>query len=325
MKLLEVKNLKKSFPVKSGFFSRVTATVKSVQGVSFDLDAGETLGVVGESGCGKTTVARLVLKVYEPDDGRIVFEGEDITDQRGTALKNFRQKSQMVFQDPYSSLNPRMRVREIVGEPLDIHLKLSTREKHERVAELLRQVGLEPDVALRYPHEFSGGQRQRLGIARALALNPKLIVADEPVSALDVSVSAQIVALFKKLQEEKGISFIFISHDLKVVRHLSHRVAVMYLGKIVELAPKESWAKPLHPYSQALIAAIPQADPSRKISRMTLSGEIPSPINPPSGCAFHPRCPFAEKRCSEEEPELREWAPRQWAACHLVNQIKKVL
>lgn len=321
MKILEAKNLKKSFPVKSGFFSRVKGFVKSVQDVSFDIAPGETLGLVGESGCGKTTVARLVLRLHELDSGNIFFEGQEVGNLRGQDLKPFRKKTQMVFQDPYASLNPRMRVSSIIAEPMDIHEPVSSRERQERVEILLEQVGLDKSFANRYPHEFSGGQRQRIGIARAISLNPKLIVADEPVSALDVSVSAQIVKLFQKLQEEKGISYLFISHDLKVVRHVSHRVAVMYLGKIVEIAPKENWAKPLHPYSRALIAAIPIPDPTHKVTRVILPGEIPSPMNPPSGCSFHPRCPFAEKRCSEEEPELKEWAPKQWAACHLIGRI----
>ncbi len=319
--LLEARDLQKKFAVKSGFFSRVRGYVRAVQGVSFEIAPGETLGLVGESGCGKTTVARLVLRLHELDAGALRFDGEDVGSVKGHRLKLFRKKTQMVFQDPYASLDPRMRVGDLIAEPMEIHESPSAAEKKERVESLLAEVGLDKSSAQRYPHEFSGGQRQRIGIARAISLNPRLVVADEPVSALDVSVSAQVIQLFLRLQSEKGMSYLFISHDLKVVRQMSHRVAVMYLGKIVELAPKGSWSQPLHPYSKALIAAIPVADPTRKVRRVVLSGEIPSPMNPPSGCSFHPRCPFAEKRCSEEEPELREWAPGHWAACHLIGKI----
>jgi len=320
-KLLSVQNLVKHFPVKAGFFSRTAASIKAVSDVSFEMSSGETLGLVGESGCGKTTVARLIARLYKPDSGRIEFEKQDIGSLEGSPLKNFRKKTQMIFQDPYSSLNPRMRVGSIIAEPLEIHGMVARQDKRRKVEELLELVGLEKNFYDRYPHEFSGGQRQRIGIARAIALVPKLIVADEPVSALDMSVASQIVNLLQELQEKYGLSYLFISHDLKLVKHLSHRIAVMYLGKIVELAPKTEWQKPLHPYSQALIAAIPVPDPEKKRNRILLSGEIPSPMNPPSGCAFHTRCPFAEKKCREEEPEMKEWAKNHWSACHFTEKI----
>jgi peptide/nickel transport system ATP-binding protein len=319
--LLQVKDLTKRFPVRSGFFSRVSAWVKAVSGVSFSVGPSETLGLVGESGCGKTTVARMVARLVEPDEGTIAFEQTDIAMLKGKGLRPYRRKIQMIFQDPYSSLNPRMKVGEIVAEPLVIHKEVSGRDKRSRVGDLLEQVGLSRNVYDRYPHEFSGGQRQRVGIARAIALRPKLIVADEPVSALDVSVSAQIVNLLQDLQQKYGMSYLFISHDLKMVNYLSRRVAVMYLGKIVETGPKEAMAKPLHPYTQALIAAVPVPDPKTKRSRIVLSGEIPSPINPPPGCSFHTRCPFAEERCRREEPELKEWRTGRWASCHFVDKI----
>jgi oligopeptide/dipeptide ABC transporter ATP-binding protein len=319
--LLQVQNLVKEFPVRGGFFSRTKAKVHAVTDISFGIPAGQTLGLVGESGCGKTTVARMVVRLIHPDSGEIVFEGKDIAGLGGRELKPFRRKIQMIFQDPYSSLNPRMRVGEIIAEPLVIHREVSRKEKRQKVAEILEQVGLSPDFYDRYPHEFSGGQRQRVGIARAIALLPKLVVADEPVSALDVSVAAQIVNLLQDLQEKFKISFLFIGHDLKMVTYLSHRIAVMYLGKIVEMTPREGMKRPLHPYTQALIAAIPIADPKTKRKKIILSGEIPSPIAPPPGCAFHTRCPYAEKRCREEEPELKEWEKGHWAACHFVDKI----
>lgn len=319
--LLEAKNLEKKFSVRGGFFSRVTAWVRAVSDVSFSIGPGETLGLVGESGCGKTTVARMVARLVEPDAGEITFENTNIAQLKGKGLKPHRRKIQMIFQDPYSSLNPRMRVGDIIAEPLVIHREVTSRDKKDRVVALLQQVGLPANVYDRYPHEFSGGQRQRVGIARAIALKPQLIVADEPVSALDVSVSAQIVNLLQDLQEKHGISYLFISHDLKMVNYLSHRVAVMYLGKIVETGPREAITKPLHPYAQALIAAVPVPDPKTKRKRIVLSGEIPSPINPPSGCSFHTRCPFAEARCKTEVPELKEWRPKHWAACHLVDKV----
>ncbi len=319
--LLKVQGLVKRFPVRGGFLSRVVGWVKAVTGVSFDIGPGETLGLVGESGCGKTTVARMVARLVEPDSGDIRFEDAEIGKLKGGSLKPYRRKIQMIFQDPYSSLNPRMKVGDIIAEPLVIHREVSGAEKRKKVGELLEQVGLARDFYDRYPHEFSGGQRQRVGIARAIALFPKLIVADEPVSALDVSVAAQIVNLLQDLQEKYKISYLFISHDLKMVNYLSHRVAVMYLGKIVEMGSKEGFQKPLHPYAQALIAAVPTPDPMTKRKKIILSGEIPSPMAPPPGCAFHTRCPFAEKRCREEEPEFKEWKKDHWASCHFVDKI----
>lgn len=319
--LLTVTSLVKKFPVKGGILSRVRAWVQAVRGVSLEIGPGQTLGLVGESGCGKTTVARMIARLLKPDSGRILFDGTDIAPLEGRGLKPFRRKIQMIFQDPYSCLNPRMKVGEIVAEPLIIQKEVSRREKREKVGELLEQVGLSPDFYDRYPHEFSGGQRQRIGIARAIALLPKLVVADEPVSSLDVSVAAQIVNLLQDLQEKKGLAYLFISHDLKMVRHLSHRIAVMYLGEIVEMAPQEGLEHPLHPYTQALVAAVPVPDPKTKRKRLLLAGEIPSPISPPPGCSFHTRCPFAEKRCREEAPEWKEWQRGHWAACHFVDKI----
>ena len=321
MSLLQVQNLKVHFPVKHGLFSRVRAHVKAVDGVSLEVAPGETLGLVGESGCGKTTLGRAIIRLIEPTAGSVSFEGEEITQMDGAELRRRRRKFQMIFQDPYGSLNPRMTVGEIIGEAIDIHkLAADDAARDARVKELLQAVGLDPIHAQRYPHEFSGGQRQRIGIARALAVEPQLIVCDEPVSALDVSVQAQIINLLKDLQVQKGLAYLFIAHDLAVVEHISRRVAVMYLGKVVELAESRAICRgPKHPYTQALISAVPVVDPDSKRQRIVLPGDVPSPINPPSGCPFHPRCPIAEARCKVELPGLREIAPAHWAACHLAK------
>jgi peptide/nickel transport system ATP-binding protein/oligopeptide transport system ATP-binding protein len=318
--LLEVRDLKKHFPIVKGVFSRPSGTVYAVDGVSFSIGPGETLGLVGESGCGKSTVGRTVLKLLEPTAGRILVQGEDITDYAPERMLPYRRQLQMIYQDPYASLNPRMSAGQIVGEPLIVHGVIpSTGERRDRVAELFERVGLRPELMSHYPHEFSGGQRQRIGIARALALNPALVVGDEPVSALDVSIQAQIINLLIDLQGEFGLSYLFVAHDLAVVEHLSHRVAVMYLGRIVELADKASlFDMPLHPYTQALLSAVPIPKYSaRGRKRVILKGDVPSPINPPSGCHFHTRCPYASRRCREEAPALRELAPGHFASCHL--------
>ena len=320
--LLEVQNLKVHFPVKHGVFSRVRAHVKAVDDVSFSIAPGETLGLVGESGCGKTTLGRAIVRLVEPTAGSVLFEGEDLARMSGATLRARRRKLQIIFQDPYGSLNPRMTVEDIIGEALDIHrLADGKSARAKRVAELLKAVGLDSAYAQRYPHEFSGGQRQRIGIARALAVEPKFIVCDEPVSALDVSVQAQIINLLQDLQQRHGIAYLFIAHDLAVVEHISRRVMVMYLGKLVELAEaKEVIRAPKHPYTQALISAIPEIDPDTKRKRIVLPGDVPSPIHPPSGCRFHPRCPMAEKpRCDTEAPELREVSSNHWAACHFAK------
>jgi oligopeptide transport system ATP-binding protein len=320
--LLEVQNLKVHFPVQHGVFSRVRAHVRAVDDVSFSIAPGKTLGLVGESGCGKTTLGRAIVRLVEPTSGRVIFEGEDIAKMSRSELRARRRKFQMIFQDPYSSLNPRMTVEDVIGEALDIHgLAENSLLRRKRVAELLQAVGLDAAYGQRYPHEFSGGQRQRIGIARALAVEPKLIVCDEPVSALDVSVQAQIINLLQDLQQQHGIAYLFIAHDLAVVEHISHRVMVMYLGKLVELAEAKSLLRaPKHPYTQALISAVPQVDPDTKRKRIVLPGEVPSPIHPPSGCRFHPRCPIAEKPlCATEEPALRELVQSHRAACHLAK------
>jgi oligopeptide/dipeptide ABC transporter ATP-binding protein len=321
MNLLDVKNLKVHFPVKPGMFRRVRETVKAVDDVSFAIAPGETLGLVGESGCGKTTLGRAIVRLVEPTAGSVLLDGEDITRMNGPALRARRRKFQLIFQDPYGSLNPRMTVEQIVGEALDIH-QLTDRPsaRQKRIAELLKAVGLDPTYAQRYPHEFSGGQRQRIGIARALAVEPQLIICDEPVSALDVSVQAQIINLLQDLQQQRGIAYLFIAHDLAVVEHISRRVMVMYLGKIVESADAKSIIRePQHPYTQALISAVPEVDPESKRRRIVLPGDVPSPIHPPPGCPFHPRCPIAGDRCRTEVPLLRETAPQHWAACHLAG------
>lgn len=310
-KLVEVRNLFKYFPIENS-----DDRVKAVDGVSFDILAGETLGLVGESGCGKSTVGRNILRLQEPTSGEVYFEGENILRASAGQMRSLRREMQIIFQDPYASLNPRLNILSIVSEPLKIHRIGNNREQKERVAELLQKVGLNPDYMFRYPHEFSGGQRQRLGIARALALNPKLIIADEPVSALDVSVQAQVVNLLQDLQRELGLTYLFISHGLAVVEHISNRVAVMYLGKVVEISDSiELYRNPLHPYTQALLSAIPVPDPLHKRKRIILKGDVPTPINPPSGCRFRTRCPYAIGECSEILPELREIAPGHTAAC----------
>lgn len=317
--LLKVENLKKYFPVKSGVFSTVTNFVKAVDGVDLNIHEGETVGLVGESGCGKTTLGKTILKLLEPTHGEIYFEDIDITHLSPSKMRPFRREMQIVFQDPYGSLNPRMKVESIVSEGLVIHEILSKKERRDIIKEILRTVGLRDDALPRYPHEFSGGQRQRIAIARALALKPKFIVCDEPISALDVSVQAQIINLFIELQEKFGLTYLFISHDLRVVRHISDRVAVMYLGKIVEFSPsKELYKNPLHPYTKILIASVPIADPQKKRQPSALKGDVPSPINPPSGCSFHPRCPIAVEKCKTVEPELRDIGSGHYVSCHLV-------
>jgi oligopeptide transport system ATP-binding protein len=316
--LLEVKNLKKHFPIKGGVFSKTIGHVYAVDGVSFTLQSGETLGLVGESGCGKSTTGRTILRLIEPTEGSVVFEGQEITDLDKGDMRSLRREMQIIFQDPYASLNPRMTVGSIIGEPLEIHKIARGSEKEDQVATLLEKVGLRSEDMRKYPHEFSGGQRQRIGIARALGLNPKLIVCDEPVSALDVSIQAQVINLLEDLQEEFGLSYLFIAHNLNVVEHISNRVAVMYLGKIVELTTDtELYTNPQHPYTEALLSAVPVPDPTVEKRRIILQGDVPSPINPPSGCHFHTRCPYKEKICEEEVPEFKDIGGGHWVACHL--------
>jgi oligopeptide/dipeptide ABC transporter ATP-binding protein len=317
--LLSVRGLKKYFPVRKGLLSRVVAQVKAVDDVSFDIAHGETLGLVGESGCGKTTAGRSILRLLEPTAGQVDFDGVSVSTARGKELRKLRRHMQIIFQDPYASLNPRMSVSDIVGEGMLIHKLVSSRsELEQRVRELLAQVGLDPNYVNRYPHEFSGGQRQRIGIARALSLDPKFIVCDEAVSALDVSIQAQVINLLMDLRDERGLSFLFVAHDLSVVRHISHRVAVMYLGKIVELAPtREVFHNPRHPYTKALLSAVPRADPTAKIDRVVLQGDVPSPLNPPPGCAFHTRCPAVMDHCKTEAPPLRDVGGGHSYTCHL--------
>lgn len=320
--LLEIKNLKKYFPLTSGrIFRKTIGYIKAVENVNFFIKEKETLGLVGESGCGKSTVCRTILRILEPTSGEIWFEGRNILDLNKQELRNMRKKIQIIFQDPFASLDPRMTVADIVGEPLDIHNLVSSKEeRREKIEELLNSVGLKAEHVNRYPHEFSGGQRQRIGIARALAVEPRLIIADEPVSALDVSIQAQVINLMQYLQREYGLTYLFIAHDLSVVKHMSNRVAVMYLGKIVELADKKKlFNDPLHPYTRSLLSAIPMIDPVVKKDRIILKGDVPSPVNPPPGCFFHPRCPEAIEICSKEDPEFKNHGDDHYVACHLLK------
>ena len=319
--ILRVDNLKMYFPIKAGVFQRQIGDIKAVDDVSFEIMTGETLGLVGESGCGKTTTGRAIIRLYNPTGGHVFFEGQDMAELKGETLRKMRRKMQMIFQDPYASLNPRMSVFGIVSEPLTVHHVVSGQEKKDRVAELMELVGLNPGLMNRYPHEFSGGQRQRIGLARSLALQPELIICDEPISALDVSIQAQVVNLLEELQEKFGLTYLFIAHDLSMVRHISDRTAVMYLGKVVEMSPQEElYNHPLHPYTQALLSAVPVPDPvvERKRQRIILTGDVPSPAHPPRGCNFHPRCPLAQQVCQEVDPEWREVSSGHWVACHLV-------
>jgi oligopeptide transport system ATP-binding protein len=321
--LLQVKNLKKYFPIKGGILSKTIGHVQAVDDISFDLYPGETVGLVGESGCGKSTAARTILRLIEPTGGEVFFEGQDILKLGKKPMRALRRQMQIIFQDPYASLNPRMTVASIVGEPLEIHKIAKGRAKEERVANILEKVGLRPEHMRRYPHEFSGGQRQRIGIARALALNPKLIIGDEPVSALDVSIQAQVINLLEDLQREFNLTYLIIAHDLSVVEHISDRVAVMYLGKIVELATdRELYENPSHPYTEALLSAVPRPDPSIKKQRIILPGDVPSPINPPSGCRFHTRCLYAKADCKTVEPPLQDIGDGHYVACHYWKEVQ---
>jgi oligopeptide transport system ATP-binding protein len=318
MSLLEIRDLKKHFPVGDGLFSRGKGAVKAVDGVTLSVNEGETLGLVGESGCGKSTLGRAILRLIEPTGGEVIFEGKNLLAISQRELRDMRREMQIIFQDPYASLNPRMRVGDIVGEGLEIHKLAKGKAKRERVMELLHQVGLREDHYDRYPHEFSGGQRQRIGIARALAVKPKFIVCDEPVSSLDVSIQAQIINLLQELQEKMHLTYLFISHDLRVVEHISHRVAIMYLGKVVEIAKSDTiYRDAKHPYTRALLSAVPIPDMGRKKEREVLEGDVPSPENPPPGCAFHPRCSYRESVCSEIEPLLEFGADGHGVSCHV--------
>jgi oligopeptide transport system ATP-binding protein len=325
--LLRVEHLKMYFPITQGIIlQRQVGWVRAVDDISFTVTRGETLGLVGESGCGKSTTGRSILQLYKPTGGTVNFLGKELTKLSGGELRKMRREMQMIFQDPYASLNPRMTVGSIIGEPLEIHGLAKGREKQERVQELLRIVGLNPYFANRYPHEFSGGQRQRIGIARALAVQPSFIVCDEPISALDVSIQAQVINLLEELQGQFNLTYLFIAHDLSVVRHISDRVAVMYVGKIVELTTRDLlYERPLHPYTKALLSAVPIPDPAveRRRQRIILTGDVPSPVNPPTGCRFHPRCPFAQDVCREQEPELLEVEPNHFAACHFWDEIQQ--
>ncbi|MCB0078347.1 MAG: dipeptide ABC transporter ATP-binding protein [Anaerolineales bacterium] len=316
--LVAVRELRTYYPIRAGILRRVVAQVKAVDGVSFDIRPGETLGLVGESGCGKTTIGRTILNLQPATDGKVYFDGADIFDSTANEVKKMRRDMQIVFQDPYASLDPRLPVGDSIAEGLQIHAVGSKAERRELVYETLERVGLNPYYARRYPHEFSGGQRQRIGIARALVLKPRFIVADEPVSALDVSIQSQVLNLLRDLQRDMGLTYLFIAHNLSVVEHISDRVGVMYLGKLVELAGRhEFYDNPRHPYSQALMSAIPIPDPTVRRERIILKGDVPSPINPPSGCYFHPRCPIAVEQCAVDEPAFREIVPEHWVACHL--------
>jgi len=320
--LVKVDDLMMHFPIYRGVFQRQVGAVRAVDGISFDIKRGETLGLVGESGCGKSTTGRAMLQLYKPTAGSVEFEGENLVGLKGEQMRMMRRKMQMIFQDPYASLNPRMTVGDLVGEPLLVHNVAMGSEIKDRVAHLLDVVNLNPAFSTRYPHEFSGGQRQRIGVARALALQPSFIICDEPISALDVSIQAQVVNLLEELQDQFGLTYLFIAHDLSMVRHISKRVAVMYLGVLVELADRDDlYSNPLHPYTQALLSAVPIPDPvaDAKRRRVILEGDVPSPANPPSGCRFRTRCPIAEARCAESRPEFREVEPGHFVACHLVN------
>ena len=318
MSLLEVENLKKYFPVKKGILSRTVGQVRAVDGISFTINRGETLGLVGESGCGKTTVGRSILRLIEPTSGRVSFNGINLMELDREELRNTRASLQIIFQDPFSSLDPRMNVGQIIAEPIRNHMKITRSEIRQRVAFLMERVGLHPEQSRRYPHEFSGGQRQRIGIARALALNPLAIICDEPVSALDVSIQAQVINLLAQLKDQMNLSYLFIAHDLSVVEHISDRVAVMYLGRIVELTTdRELYRNPLHPYSQALLSAVPIPDPEVHKQKILLQGDVPSPMNPPTGCTFHTRCPECEDICSQEIPVFKNVGGEHWVACHL--------
>jgi oligopeptide transport system ATP-binding protein len=320
--LLKVEDLKMHFPIYRGVLQRQVGAVHAVDGVSFDVKRGETLGLVGESGCGKSTTGRAILQLYKPTAGSVIFEGTDLISLKHEEMRKTRRKIQMIFQDPYASLNPRMTVHDIIAEPMMVHNTAIGKEMNERVEHLLELVNLNPAFASRYPHEFSGGQRQRIGIARALALQPSFIVCDEPISALDVSIQAQVVNLLEELQEQFNLTYLFIAHDLSMVRHISKRVAVMYLGVIMELADRDDlYLSPLHPYTQALLSAVPIPDPiaDSKRRRVILEGDVPSPVNPPSGCRFRTRCPIAEKMCAESRPDFREVTPGHFVACHLVK------